>query len=263
MINKLLAGTAMAIVPAVAMAADLPVRSVAPAPVFVAAAPTWGGFYVGANFGVMWSQAENTFDSSYLDGASVVAYGNNYRGTSSSNFGGLAGVTAGYNFQSGMMVFGLEADIGGVFGTKANSHEYYQYETGGDRSTQALGTIRARAGIASGASLFYLTAGVAAVRTKLSVYDLYDNYPGKTGSKSEWKWAGVGGAGIEHQLGGGWSAKVEGLYVFPTTSTIRTFDTNEEYGKSFKAKTSHAIVRFGVNYRFGASASAAPVVARY
>ena len=55
MINKLLAGTAMAVVPAVAMAADLPVRGPAPAPVFVAAAPTWAGFYVGANLGVAWS----------------------------------------------------------------------------------------------------------------------------------------------------------------------------------------------------------------
>ena len=122
--------------------------------------------------------------------------------------------------QSGNIVFGLEADLGGVFGSKATSHDTYNYSTAGDRQTQGLGTIRARVGIASGASLFYITAGAAAVRTKLTAYEMYDNYPGKTGSKSQWKWAGVGGAGIEHQLGGGWSAKVEGLYVFPTSSSV-------------------------------------------
>ena len=63
-------------------------------------------------------------------------------------------------------------------------------------------------------------------------------------------------------LGGGWSAKVEGLYVFGKSQSVTHYYENDptDYGKRFSTKASSAVVRFGVNYRFG---GASPVVARY
>src|SRR3712207_875529 len=80
-----------------AMAAD-PAGGRAP---LVAAAPvfSWTGFYVGAHAG----GAAFETDVADLDG-----YGSGP--TSISGNGGLIGVTAGFNWQAGQGVFGIEGD---------------------------------------------------------------------------------------------------------------------------------------------------------
>ena len=59
MIKKILAGSALLLLPSIATAADLPRRSmaVAPAPAY---APifTWTGFYAGANAGYGWGKSK-------------------------------------------------------------------------------------------------------------------------------------------------------------------------------------------------------------
>ncbi len=261
-ISTLLSGTALSIAAVGAsFAADLPLRNapLAPAPIFLAA-PTWAGFYVGVNLGVVHTKTQaglGWYDYAYTPS---VGYDSEQSATT---FGALAGLTAGYNFQNGMFVYGVEADIGGVFNGKSTGS--IPYTVTGTAETRGLGTLRVRAGIASGATLFFLTAGAAAVDHKISVDSLTDT--SKSGSSSKWKWAPVAGAGIEHQLGGGWTAKVEGLYVFETKTTLLGADrcTNswcQPYGKAFRTKTDHAVLRFGVNYRFGAAVEG-PVLARY
>ena len=78
-----------------AMAADLP-RAMPPtrAPAFVPAFYSWNGFYLGINGGGAFGRS----DWSAFGGDTNVS-------------GGLIGVTAGYNWQSGQWVFGLEGDI--------------------------------------------------------------------------------------------------------------------------------------------------------
>ena len=77
-----------------AFAADLP-RAMPPtrAPIFVPGY-SWTGFYVGINGGGAWGSSD-------------------WSGFASDNdvSGGMVGVTAGYNWQSGQWVFGLEGDI--------------------------------------------------------------------------------------------------------------------------------------------------------
>src|SRR5262245_24007705 len=79
-----------------ALASDLPVK----APVYrapIAAPPyDWSGFYVGANLGGGWSNG------------SLNIAGNNLHG-GLSEF--IAGVQAGYNFQAGHFLFGVEGDF--------------------------------------------------------------------------------------------------------------------------------------------------------
>ena len=77
-----------------AFAADMPVK--APPPPARTAPYNWSGLYVGANFGGAWTSGNLNIP------------GNNF-------YGGLtefiAGVQAGYNFQFGHLLFGVEGDF--------------------------------------------------------------------------------------------------------------------------------------------------------
>ena len=79
-----------------ALASDLPTK--APAYKTPIAAPpyNWSGFYVGANFGAGWTTG------------SLNIPGNNFYGGTTEFIGGLQ---AGYNFQAGHLLFGVEGDI--------------------------------------------------------------------------------------------------------------------------------------------------------
>ena len=82
-----------------ARASDLPAK----APVYKAppaALPyNWSGFYVGANFGGAWSNG------------SLNIPGNNLYGGLTEFIGG---VQAGYNFQAGQFLFGVEGEFDGA-----------------------------------------------------------------------------------------------------------------------------------------------------
>ena len=84
-----------------AEAADLPVRPYTKAPVVVDPIYNWTGFYIGANLG--WSFGRSKTDVSIA--------GAPFAFTSQRMDGILGGLQAGYNWQSGRAVFGLETDI--------------------------------------------------------------------------------------------------------------------------------------------------------
>src|SRR5712671_818744 len=87
--------------PGAAKAADLPVRTYTKAPIAVDPAYNWTGFYVGGNLG--WSFGRARTDVSIA--------GAPFAFTSQRMDGILGGLQAGYNWQSGRVVFGLETDI--------------------------------------------------------------------------------------------------------------------------------------------------------
>lgn len=128
--NSIRAGLGLVALMAVpAAAADMsypapaPVASYAPAPVF-----TWTGFYLGANAGYGWGEADASAD---VDGF-------------------LGGLQAGYNWQgAGPLVFGVEADI--QYADVSSSAFTLDY----------FGTVRARIGYAFDQFLIYGTGGFA------------------------------------------------------------------------------------------------------
>ena len=126
--SKIIAGLGLAAMLATpAAAADLaykaPQAAYAVAPVF-----TWTGFYLGANAGYGWGEADYSGD---IDG-----------------FAG--GIQAGYNYQlSGPFVIGVEADI------------QYSNIGSGVFELDYFGTVRARAGFAVDQFLLFGTAGFA------------------------------------------------------------------------------------------------------
>lgn len=169
-----------------AMAADLP-RSMPPArtPVFVPGY-SWTGFYLGIQGGGGFGRSD------------WAAYGSD-----TDVSGGLVGGTAGYNWQSGSWVFGLEADIAwaNIKGDFTNA----LCPTGCETKNSWLGTGRGRLGWALDRWMPYVTGGVA-------FGDVEATQAG-VGSVSETSVGWTVGAGIEGAIAGNWTAKLEYLYV--------------------------------------------------
>ena len=57
--RTLLCAAALLSMSSLSYAADLPSRALAPAPIYVAPAFTWTGFYIGGNVGAAWSGRDN------------------------------------------------------------------------------------------------------------------------------------------------------------------------------------------------------------
>jgi outer membrane immunogenic protein len=140
-----------AMIGAPALAADLPQRTAAPAPML---APTpvysWQGFYVGLSLGYAW---EN------------VAY-NNF-GATTNNFnpnGVIGGGYVGYNFQvAPSVVLGVEGDVEGGSVRQSVNPIALAIPLGSNvtLTNDFRASVRARAGIAMDRALLYATGGAA------------------------------------------------------------------------------------------------------
>jgi outer membrane immunogenic protein len=252
-----------------AMAAD----AARPAPIYtkapMAPAYNWTGFYVGGTAGVAWGN----FDAStqtifsptgYFAASSVPAIGLvGSQKIGSKEFTG--GVEAGYNWQSGMVVYGLEVDFEyfHLNGTATGSAVYpccapTAFTLNTEAHTDWLFTARPRIGIATNNDLIYVTGGLAVTNLN-ATFTFTDTFAtaAESGAISSTRLGWVVGGGYEGGLGGGWSAKLEGLFVnfgsVAVSSTNLTaftppipFPTNV-FTHSVDLKA--AIVRFGLNYR--------------
>jgi outer membrane immunogenic protein len=163
-----------------------------------AAVNNWSGFYVGANLGFTHTNADVTF--------SALGYINGKVSASDTQFNG--GLLAGYNWQSGDRVWGIEGDISGL--------SDWSY----------LASIRGRYGVIYGNWLYYGTAGVGFVDSggSISVPGFFNfNGINPTGL--------VVGGGAETKINSRLAAGVEGLfYWFP--------DDTQNVGLGTSVKTS-------------------------
>src|SRR3974390_2777347 len=126
--KRLLLGSAVIAafgVTVVAHAADIP-KKAPPAP--ISAPPyNWSGFYVGANFGGAWTNGNlNIPNNNFYDGVTEV----------------IGGVQAGYNFQFGHLLLGVEGDFDGA----TFSHPRLPTPTLGSVSQNWIGTVAGRLG---------------------------------------------------------------------------------------------------------------------
>ncbi|MDP3341254.1 outer membrane protein [Frigidibacter sp.] len=221
-------GTTLAL-PALAGGLTEPVYEAAPvyAPAPIVATPNWAGGYTGVVLGY----ADDTVDITDDLGVSPDDQPNPK--------GGLAGLTGGYNFQSGNWVYGVEADIAatdlsdkGTF--DASTDEY-------DVDVSSMATLRGRVGYDMGRWMPYATAGIAAAKADYAFESagatLYDDDNTMTGYSA--------GVGAEYAINDKWSAKGEYLY----TNLEGRFKAD---GAGPSADVDHEIhaVRAGLNYRF-------------
>ncbi len=205
-----------------ASAADLSLAPLYKAPpAAVTQVYDWTGFYVGANGGGGWGH-------SFWSGQS----------TGMSLSGGQVGGTAGYNWQSGNAVFGLEGDLD--WSNLKGSNTTALCPGGCTTSDTWLSTVRGRLGYAFGGVLPYVTGGLA-------VGDIRAASPGFAGASTTNAGWTVGG-GLEVALPGNWSAKAEYLHV-----DLGHLDCGLNCGVAPTDNVSmhDNVVRAGLNYRFG------------
>jgi outer membrane immunogenic protein len=137
-----------------AVAADLAPRTFTKAPAVPAPIATWNGFYVGFQGGGGWGTSKETFNVPNSAGRDFTQ---NYDIS-----GGFVGGVAGYNWQMGTLVLGIEgdyhwADITGRSGVinvgPPNLGDTYFTKLRG------FGDIKGRLGYAAGPALFFVSGG--------------------------------------------------------------------------------------------------------
>ena len=169
--------------------------------------------------------------------------------------GFIGGVQWGYNWQFANWVFGTESDIqaSGQRGSTA-----YCDVNGcpanmlvAEHKLPWFGTSRARIGyLPSQYLLLYATGGLAYGQVK-SDYTLYTGGVGAaTASFKDVRAGYTVGAGIEGAFGGGWTAKLEYLWVDLGKSTATT-TVGGVLASSVDSKVTDNIVRVGLNYKLG------------
>jgi outer membrane immunogenic protein len=274
--KSLAAGVAM-FVSIAAQAADVRL------PIYKSAAyvPAWTGFYIGGNVGGAWGRSDFStnpncppqpvdavfcnLSPSLPNGFAVAA-----AGTGRLNPNGLTGgLQAGYNWQTGAVVWGAEADFNaldlkksrataGTFPVPFLGNQFALTEEG---RTSWLATVRARMGVTIVPNvLLYATGGLAITDSKFaSAYS--DNavdavFPGGTGSASM---SGVrtgwtAGGGLEWMLAGNWTLKAEYLYLaFASKSFAVPLTNTPAFSQTMfvDADISAHVARVGFNYKLG------------
>ncbi|WP_198963772.1 outer membrane protein [Bradyrhizobium sp. Y36] len=165
---------------------------------------SWAGPYLGGNIGYEWGSVDNN---------------------PSKPSGFVGGVQAGYNFQNGPFVFGVEGDIQAAGADDTFAPWKF--------SNPWFGTLRGRAGYAFSNVLFYGTAGLAFGELRAQTFGWSESH-----TTAGW----TIGAGAEVGLAPNWSAKLEYLYIDLSTSQFAITGVSNGYSAS--------VVRAGVNYRF-------------
>jgi outer membrane immunogenic protein len=228
---------------ALAFAADLPRRYPPPA-LMPAPASSWTGFYLGANVGGGITTTTSDFS------VAGVPFGT----ANNSLSGVIGGGQAGYNWQSGPGLIGLEADyqfsgMNGSIDAPCLLPACFQPTTATfSQKLPWFGTVRARLGFASNDWLIYVTGGYAYARVNTDATATGPGYSAEL-TQSEFRNGWTIGGGIETALTRNWSVRLEYLYLdFGSKSVQWNLPGLPTVNDSEKVVSN--VVRAGLNYRF-------------
>ena len=260
-----------------ALAAKKPAK---PAPQIAAADPpplppavhNWSGFYTGVNAGIAWG-AFNPTTSTASDGTigpatTPVFNSAGHQAGDPLGFGG--GVQAGYNWQSGHWLAGIEGDVEYLH-LNFPARTYVPFVGNNNTAVMSaydnanwVASLRPRLGWADGDWLFFLTGGPAVTKYEDEFSIWVVNSSGgdqfwQTSGLRAWRLGYAAGGGVERAIGNNWSVKAEYLHFdFDSATATQVQSTNQHQVITQSAGLKADMVRLGLNYRFGgADASAA------
>ena len=221
-----------------AAAADLP-----PAPQLppLEAQPTWTGFYAGLNVGGAFGSSRNAFT---IAGFGLPTFSTPLQGV-------VGGGEAGYNWQTGPWVLGLEANFEGTGLRGSRTAPCLPSLCGAFGASYAqslpwLGTLRPRVGYALGNWLLYATGGGALGQVDTNATAAVGSFVA-TDNRSQTRGGWTLGGGVEVELMAGWSAKIEYLYV-DLGSRTTTYLLNPPISNASRFTAN--VITAGVNYHF-------------
>ena len=223
-----------------AVAADLAARPYTKAPPMVQAAYDWSGFYIGLNGGG--GTSHNSWD----------LVGGLPEGSHDAT-GGTVGGQVGYRWQSGPLVFGVEAQGNWADFTGNN----VSLAIAADRNStkiDAFGLFTGQVGYAWNNALLYVKGGAAVTDNKYTISNAVTN--AFVASNTETRWGGTLGVGFEYGFAPNWSFGVEYDHLFMDRQNV-TF-VNPAFTQTDSIKQDVDLFTARINYRFGG-----PVVARY
>ena len=233
-----------------ALAADMAVKAPPPAAAPVA---SWAGFYLGGNVGGGIATADVFDPDCFFCNDSAL-------------HGGFAevGGQAGYNWQFGHAVVGLEGDV---------NWQSFNRSTGVIETTEitstkldAFASLRLRAGLAFDRTFAYVTFGPAFAHAN-SVSTQFTDAPLTTiaqqATDHRWHDGIAAGAGIEYQLAPHWAVRGEYLHMDFRDSLDFLVPIFPPPGRKNYAY-SEELARVGLDYQFGggtvpAASAAAPI----
>ena len=252
----LLSGVAVA-----ALAGTLPAHAAdlaRPAPAYKApVAPpvmlyNWTGFYIGGHVGGLWSSKDWTEVPPFaVPGFPATA--------STDPDGFLGGVQAGFNWQTGPWVWGVEVQWSWADADGCGRIFVAGGPTGDDACSKInwVGSVAGRLGYAWDRLLLYVKGGVAFADEEHVIRNAGVDVTTKPGdTRTGW----MVGVGLEYGFLPNWSAKIEYNFMDFGGETHDFAFVPPPGGVSFDIDQQVHVVKFGINYRFGWGA---PVVARY
>ncbi len=219
-----------------------PLKYVPPAAGF-----NWSGFYIGAHVGGTWGTTESEINSISVPGLFALA-GFTLPVSSHAFNGFIGGGQIGWNWQSGIVVFGVEGELSA---TNAKGTAPCLVVLSCKTEQNWMATAAGRLGLADGRTLYYAKGGAAWSHNTYSAN--LNLLVGLNTEVSDNRWGWLVGAGIEHAFAGtGLSMKLEYDFVdygkrdyhFPLAIGVPI-----DVGTSIR-EYQH-VVKVGVNYRFG------------
>lgn len=209
----------------------------------------WTGFYFGGNIGDGWTSTDGGYALTGNAFATGTAVGNPF------NLDGVnGGLQAGYNWQTGLFLIGVEGDI-----QAADQDKTFNYVCGLSCSVSQtakidwFSTFRGRAGLAIKDVLFYGTGGLNWIHGDNDFNGTMNGANANFASFTHDSLGWVAGGGIEWMFWYGWSAKIEYLYLQSNNSSSAVTVPASLGGGNLTSTPygSNNIVRVGLNYHFG------------
>ena len=228
---------------------------------------SWTGFYVGGHVGAGWGTTESTLTQFAVPVLPLVAP-INLALSQNSRSGFLGGAQAGYNWQSGWAVFGVQADIAGM-DVKGSTPCLVILSC--TSKSNWLATASGRIGATfMDRGLVYAKGGAAWMNTRHTIntptFGLGLPIPDQIASKDSGTWGWLVGMGAEYMVSKNWSAFIEYDYIeFDTKNEAFALNLggfNPPGGITVNAdlRNKLSIAKVGLNYKFDWGT---PVVARY